>query len=252
MAFGARATARRRGLILNVCRRGSYGAAGPSPEVYLTDDSHDFLSVTQPLPLEQSARQHRRVCLRERLTLTIKPLTIEHAGLPPDSPARRRATTRSGSSPRHAPAPPLLLLVRTTRDHIGDIPLELSESPPITVHASPDLVGSVLPAGTHEVDVAEWRLDSEVEPMPHLPWEAFPAAVKAITDWVIEQAGGDRERVVLLATRVPQELPVGLGIQLGLRASKWPKHVYPVHFAGGRLVVPNLRLGATSVPAERA
>jgi hypothetical protein len=34
-------------------------------------------------------------------------------------------------------------------------------------------------------------------------------------------------------------------------SSTWPRRVYPVHYADGRLVVPDLELGRDSVPAER-
>jgi hypothetical protein len=58
--------------------------------------------------------------------------------------------------------------------------------------------------------------------------------------------------VLLLAARMPQEIAVGLGIQLGQRRSRWPQRLYPVHFAGGRLIVPDLDLGRSSVPEERS
>jgi hypothetical protein len=110
----------------------------------------------------------------------------------------------------------------------------------------------VITAGTHIVPVAEWRLDSEIEPVPQLPWEAFPAAAERIADWIAEQAYSYPDHAVLLAARIPQELAVGLGIQLGQRANAWPRHMYPVFYAHQRLVVPQLLLGAESVPTERA
>jgi hypothetical protein len=64
-------------------------------------------------------------------------------------------------------------------------------------------------------------------------------------------------RIVLLATRIPQELAVGLGVQLGQRSwerrpgQQWPQQVYPVFHAGTQLVVPDLPLGAASVPSQR-
>ncbi len=44
MAFAARATAHRRGLVLNVMQRPSYWAAGPRHQLALTDPPHDFLT----------------------------------------------------------------------------------------------------------------------------------------------------------------------------------------------------------------
>jgi hypothetical protein len=57
--------------------------------------------------------------------------------------------------------------------------------------------------------------------------------------------------VILLAARMPQEIAVGLGIQLGQRSATWPQRVYPVHYTGEYLTVPGLDLGRGSVPAER-
>ena len=74
---------------------------------------------------------------------------------------------------------------------------------------------------------------------------------------MIGQAAAHEGHVVLLATRIPQELAVGLGIQLGQRsmerdaARRWPDAVYPAFHVGARLVVPRLRLGADSVPSQR-
>jgi len=86
------------------------------------------------------------------------------------------------------------------------------------------------------------------------------------TSWVADQARRHPGHVVLLATRMPQELAVGLGVQAGQRAlaggdpaeprQPWPARLYPVHYVPGKhpddsLVVPNLRLGADAVPAQR-
>jgi hypothetical protein len=60
-----------------------------------------------------------------------------------------------------------------------------------------------------------------------------------------------------MATRMPQELAVGLGVQLGQRAwervpgQRWPGKMDPVFHAGDSLVIPDLRLGAESVPSQR-
>ncbi len=92
---------------------------------------------------------------------------------------------------------------------------------------------------------------------PELPWQAFPAAAESIADWVVAQATAHPGRVVLLATRIPQELAVGLGVQLGQRSwdrtggQRWPQQVYPVLYACDSLVIPDLQLGAGSVPSQR-
>ena len=79
----------------------------------------------------------------------------------------------------------------------------------------------------------------------------FPATAEAIAGWVVSQAAKHRDHVLLLAARMPQEIAVGLGIQLGQRQPDWPQRLYPVHFVGGELVVPDLDLGRHSVPPEQ-
>jgi hypothetical protein len=249
VAFAARATARRRGLVLNVRQRPSYGAAGPRHKLDLTDPPHDFLRGTPPEPLETTAPRHQVTCPHDRLTLTIEPLMMQNEDQPvPSSP--RPVTGRSGTASHRAPL--LLLLVRTTHEAIGPIPLNLADVPPVTVHVPERLRASVLPAGTCRVPFAEWRLDSATRPVPQLPWQAFPAAAEEIAEWIVAQCAAHPDHVLLLATRMPQELSVGLGIQLGQRRPEWPRHAYPVFYERGQLIVPDLRLGAESVATERS
>jgi hypothetical protein len=74
---------------------------------------------------------------------------------------------------------------------------------------------------------------------------------ESIADWVEQRAAEHPGRVILLAARMPQEIAVGLGVQLGQRSARWPRRVYPVHYASERFVVLDLDLGRDSVPAER-
>jgi len=100
------------------------------------------------------------------------------------------------------------------------------------------------------MEVAEWRwigADGAAE----IAWEDFPATAEAIATWIVGQAEDHPDHVLLLAARMPQEIAVGLGIQLGQRQSTWPERLYPVHFTGGKLFVPKLDLGRHSVPPER-
>ncbi len=251
MAFGARATAHRRGLVLNVRQRPSYGAAGPRHELSLTDPPHDFLRAAPPKPLSDASPEHTVTLLESHITLTITPLSRMKENQAPDSPAPRPAT-RHGHPDQRGPAPVLLLLVRTTHDVIGPIPLDLaSVTEPVKVHACDRLTSSVLPTGPHRAAVAEWRLDSATDPIPQLAWGAFPAAAEQIADWVIAQTAAHEHPVVLLATRMPQELAVGLGVQFGQR-NLWPQQAYPVYFERQGLVVPDLRLGRESISARRS
>ncbi len=251
MAFGARATARRRGLVLQVRERPSYGTAGPRQELRIADGAHDFLRGGRVAPLGEVAPEHAVEYLDGELPVTFGSLT-----------------TRGGG--RRVPAPGVLLLVvRVIHGPVGPIELDLARTvKPVTLTVCTDLLGSAIPAGTHVIGLAEWRLVPK-DPAgrnPMLDWQAFPAAAESIADWVVEQAARHRERlaeregagrkqVVLLATRIPQELAVGLGIQLGQRSMdreqrlRWPDQVFPVYFAGS-LTVPYLRLGADSVSAR--
>lgn len=158
--------------------------------------------------------------LQGQLTLTIDPFIIQNATHPGNPPIPKPVTHRRGSA---APVrPPLLLLIRTTLDSIGPIPLDLAASPAVTMRVPGSLAESLLPAGPQTVPVAEWRLDSPTKPVPQLPWPAFPAAAEDIADWIIAQSAAHRGHVVLIATRIPQELAVGLGIHLGQRRHDWP------------------------------
>jgi hypothetical protein len=269
MAFGARATARRRGLVLHVRQRPSYGAGGPRQQLRPSDGAHDFLRDKTPRPLNAAAPAHAVMYTKENLTVTIRALRTE--------PAETRASSagaggRGAQAARGSHAEPagtgdtpatgaaagpalLLLLVRLVQGPIGPIPLDLRAAADVTLSISASLAGRVIPTGTHTIPVAEWRLapaSPAGQAAAHVPWDAFPAAAECIAGWVVEQAAAHPGHTVLLATRIPQELPVGLGIQLGQRSQDWPRDMYPVYFESGRLVVPDLQLGAESVRAERA
>ena len=258
MAFGARATARRRGLVLHVRQRPSYGAAGPHRRPRPNDVAHDFIR-REGLPiLADVAALHEPVVTSAMVTMTIKPLSAplpgQHGCPGGHDDGHGGPDTGAGDEG------PLLLIVRVTHGPVGPIPLDLAKTGPFTIYVSPSLAGRVIPAGTWIVRAHEWRLASRtagLERVPELPWPAFPAAAEAIADWVVAQAAAHPGRIVLLATRIPQELAVGLGVQVGQRSwdrtpgRQWPQQVYPVFHAGDRLVVPDLQLGAESVPSQR-
>ena len=234
MAFGARATARRRGLVLHVRQRPSSGAVGQRHELRLTDLAHDFLRATTHQEPGAAAQE-----LTARMTVTVETL-----GEDGEAPTRQ-------SSPDIAAFPPArLLLVRIVQEPVGKIPLDLDETPAITMHAPGCLTDSMLCPGSHQMDVAEWRWISATG-AAEMPWDDFPAATEAIASWIADQAEDHPDHVLLLAARMPQEIAVGLGIQLGQRQSTWPERLYPVHFTGGKLLVPRLDLGRHSVPPER-
>jgi hypothetical protein len=258
MAFGARAVARGRGLVLHVRQRPSYGAAGPHRLPRLNDGAHDFRNAENLPSLPDISPRHEPVEIPETLTITFEPIGAR------DGEARRsdRHAGRPGGS-RAKDAGVLLLIVRVTHGPVGPITMDLPGTEPFTLEISPTLAGHALPAGPHRVSTVELRLgpdDADRKHMPELAWKAFPSAVSVIAGWIARQAAEHKARTVLLAARMPQELAVGLGIQLTQRSwargdgDRWPRHLYPVVQVAGsdRLAVPDLQLGAAAVPSHRA
>lgn len=239
MAFGARATARRRGLVLHVRQRPSSGAVGQRRELRFEDQAHDFLRGPVRPELAPAARAVPHAELGACLAVNIEPVAGDGAAVGPG-----RGTKRAAVKPAR------LLLVRIVQEDIGAIPLDLAAAPEIALHVTRRLTDSVLPPGPCRMEVAEWRRDGP-DGAVEIPWADFPATAEAIADWVTSQAAEHPGEVLLLAARMPQEIAVGLGIQLGQRQSAWPGELYPVHFTGGKLLVPDLDLGRHSVPPER-
>jgi hypothetical protein len=253
MAFGARATARSRGLVLNVRQRPSYTAGPGQHELRLTDEAHDFVRGRQHPPLEECAPGHLVSAPTGQLTVTIDPLIAANATLPV-RPSGQGSRFARGRQVPHAAGPPprlLVLLIRMVIGPIGPIGLDLASSPSVTLRAPASLIGPVLPAGPGPAPVAEWRLESHSRTREPLPWRAFPRVADSIAEWVVKQAAAQSCDVVVLAARMPQELAVGLGVQLGQRPSSWPWRMYPAIYDQGQLVIPDLQLGGEAVPPQR-
>jgi hypothetical protein len=253
MAFGARTTARSRGLVLNVRQRPSYTAGPGQHELRLTDEAHDFVRGRQHPPLEECAPGHLVTTPSGQLTVTIDPLIAANASLPvqPSGHGGRFARGRLGRQGAGPEPGLLILLIRVVIGPIGPIGLDLAAQQPVTLRAPASLIGPVLPAGPAVAPVAEWRLGSHSRTREALPWRAFPRVAEGIVEWVIKQAAASSCDVVVIAARMPQELAVGLGIQLGQRPSSWPWRMYPAIYDQGQLVVPDLQLGGEAVPPQR-
>ena len=259
MAFGARASARDRNIPLQVRQRPS-NAGGRLRRPTLADEAHDFLDTDNVRPLRLVAPSLVAAHLPGEVTVTVRPLgepDRDHGG-------QRRA---GGHRPpvRDNPHSLLLLVVRITHGPLGPLDLDIDRTAPFALEVAVSLAGQLLPPGPPQrIPVAEWRLaalGADPGQAPgELPWAAFPSAAAEIAGWVAEQAAAHQAEVVLLATRMPQELGVGLGIQARQRSwdhaagPRWPERVYPAIYAGDdrRLIVPALRLGADSVPSQRA
>ena len=252
MAFGARATALGRGLVLHVRQRPSYGAAGPHRLPRLHDRAHDFRGAGSLVALRDISPRHEPAEMAGTLTITFESMDTRRSG----------HHIRHSSHSRVKDADVLLLVVRVTHGPVGPIAMDLTGTEPFTLEVSPSLAGHAISDGVHAVPAAELRLgpDDPGKPVPELAWKAFPSAASVIADWVVRQAAEHQARTVLMATRMPQELAVGLGIQLTQRSwgrgdgARWPMHVYPIVQVGGsdRLAVPDLQLGAAAVQSHRA
>ena len=193
----------------------------------MTDGAHDFLRYEGLPSLKDAAPRHEPAVACKRVTLTIAPLNVPRTGQT-GHPGAHPGAGKSRPDSQNGTDDLLLLVVRVIHGPVGPIPVELAKA---------------RETGTARV--------------PDLPWPAFPAAAEAIADWVIAQGTAHSARVVLLATRIPQELAVGLGVQLGQRSwerrpgQQWPQQVYPVFHTGDQLVIPDVPLGAESVPSQR-
>jgi hypothetical protein len=256
MALGARTSARERNAPLHVRQRPSNAPVRARPK--LTNAAHDFLG-TEDVPSLGSVAPALAVDRSDgKVTVTVKPL-----GTPQRTRRKRGRADSHPATVRDKPYSLLLLVVRITHGPVGPIDMDLDKTEPFDLEVAPSLAERLPASGPHQIPVAEWRLEmrnAEAGTAPvELPWAAFPSAAAEIARWVAEQAAAHQAKVVLLATRMPQEIGVGLGIQLRQRSwdlatgHRWPEHAYPAIHAGDnrRLIVPDLRLGADSVPSRR-
>lgn len=257
MALGARTSARERNMALHVRQRPSNASVRTRPK--LTDTAHDFRGTEHVPSLESMAPALAADRSDGKITVTVRPLgTPERLHRKHGRSDSRRDTVRDN------PHSLLLLVVRITHGPVGPIGMDLGKTDPFDLEVAPSLTKYLPSSGPQQIPAAEWRLvrrDAEAgkAPAAELPWTAFPSATAEIAEWLADQAAAHHAKVVLLATRMPQELGVGLGIQLRQRSwdlttgHRWPEHVYPAVHAGDnrRLIVPDLRLGADSVPSRR-
>ncbi len=154
MAFGARATARRRGLVLRVRQRPSYGAARPHRRPRPNDVAHDFIRREGLPVLADVAALHEPVVTSAMVTMTIKPLSAPLAGQ--HGCPGGHGDGHGGPDTGDGDEGPLLLIVRVTHGPVGPIPLDLAKTGPFTIYVSPSLARRVIPAGTWIVRAHEW------------------------------------------------------------------------------------------------
>jgi hypothetical protein len=245
MAFGARATARRRGLVLHVRQRPSFGAGTHRQRLIITDGAYDFVSGTKLADDPVTVPGYELTKLERSLTICLTEFASDRA-------ATHSPTRGSHGARDVVPLRAVLLAVRLQPGPIGAIPWDLDEAGEIPIGVPPELAQRALLPGRHTVEYREWRLISQPgsTSAAEVPWTAFPDVAGDVARWVCEQVGPDFDGAVLLASRMPQEIAVGLGIRAGQLGRSWPARVYPVFYdeASHHLVVPDLQLGSQALP----
>jgi hypothetical protein len=222
MAFAARATACRRGLVLRVRRRPSDGREGRLEGAGWDEQPHSFVRDPDLVRIgtEPPPRQ---------VTVTVTP----HADLstPPHHGASR------------VPAPVTVLLVRMTNGVWGDsLTTTTPTDQPIALRIE-DAAGTGV-AGTSVARLLEWRC--VVPPGTFHPWQGYPALAQSATEW-IGRTASECPGPVLLGLLAPAEVAIGIGNLAGATPEEyWPEHLWPVHVDPGdrtHLVIPGLDLG---------
>jgi hypothetical protein len=262
MAFGMRATALRRGLILRVRQRPSFGAAGTSLGLTIEGKAHTYLDGEDVTALPQVAPDFEVQKPSYDVELILDPGPVASSSMTVEE-ARAATEAPVAAAPAEAPAI-LVLVVRLVPKGIGGFPDGRPPSSPVRI-VVPDSQSTRFPVGRRTAALREWsmrpRAGTTSAGQGRLPWPAFPTVAMAVTDWVLEQVKAHPNHMVLLAARMPQELAVGLGIRAGQLGRQWPPGIrplvyHPVLDARGvmlqhLLVAPQLELGAAAVPVER-
>jgi hypothetical protein len=234
VAFAARAIARRRGLVLQVRQRPTYGRMGVRDRVDWRQQAWSFerLSAGQmdAEPVSSASLQSWPT----RLTVT-------------PSAGRRRETSAAVSRPASGVR---VLLVRMTTGAWGPLSqTTTSASVSLDVH---DAAGTGL-AGEIDTTVEEWRC---------LPtaggrhaWAAFPLLAQAASDWLCQMAQQFSADVLFVGMLVPQEVALGIGIHAARAQHSWPAHLWPLSWGemdhAGCFVVPGVDLGTAPLTATR-
>lgn len=225
MAFGQRVTAADRALELRVWQRPSRGGrAGKIEPRIWSQRPHTFQGLAGPVSAG--------LALRELLWEAVVAVTR------PDG----AASVASGE-------PVSLLLVRFSRAPWGPLPVAGSKppdagAPRLLLHDAVGVVPAKNPVCVHELRC------TPPGTQPAFGWGDYPFLAAEALAWIQRKATELDGHVLLLATVVPNEVALGIGIMAGRdSALAWPRHLWPAMYRkpAGTFVVPSLDLGTAAV-----
>lgn len=230
-AFGMRATAADRALVLDVWERPSHARAGEvDPKIW----------AQRPLRFAPGpSAGGAGLTFSEHLW----PAGLELSRIASSGRASRRTTTAGPIS---------VLLIRFSAAAWGPLPAVAEAAPadPLTLRLR--IAAGDLAQGTFPADIHELRCIPSTAPfVAQFPWPSFPALAARASAWIEGKAKELDGHTLLLGTLVPQEVGLGLGILAGheYHRPSWPDRLWPIvrDARDGGLVVPHLNLGQAAL-----
>jgi len=230
-AFGMRATAADRALVLDVWERPSHARAGEVDPKIWAQRPLRFL----PGPDTGAAGL--------RFSEHLWPARLELSRIASTGRASRRTTTARPTS---------VLLVRFSTAAWGPLPAVTEAAPPDPLSLRLRFAAGDLTQGTFPADIHELRCIPPTAPsVAQFSWPSFPALAAKASAWIECKANELDGHTLLLGTLLPQEVGLGLGILAGheYHRASWPDHLWPIvrDARDGGLVVPHLNLGEAAL-----
>lgn len=242
VAFGARAVAGRRGLVLQVRQRPSSGRMGNRDTVDWKQSPHAF-------DLDRSAgqgQQHQGAGASPRTwsaQVTVEPHTRAHGS--PSTAVSDTPDPDGNKQELH------VLLIRMTTGRWGTLDSEAQSGEPVSLAvASAGSVRLAIEGTQLSATIHEWRWLPDDDGDGYHAWQTYPTLARAATDWLAEICRQFPRHTFLLGMLVPQEVSVGIGIQAARTApGAWPEHLWPLLWdqPRNRFVIPGIDLGQASL-----